>query len=408
MDVDALIKQIDGRCVYIWGTRIAGLSAAGILPSHGISVRAFVDSIACDDKKGGLDVILPKELFRENLRDKFVIICTRGHSPHIARTCLQNGMTRNDFIEWEQLQYFDYYIEINNKCNLSCLTCSAREYYNDTLVNMSISDYSAVLQKIRREDPFASWVNLFGHNEAFLNDSLPEIIELSKSMNFAVGLSTNLAFSRDFKNVIKAKPLWLRVSMSGWGKNYEVIHRRGKFDVLFKNLHLLSKYRTAYSPDTMIEVFFHRYKHNVEDIQPVKNLCDELGFEFRSIYASIIGFETVSNLLDGRVVSRKTQRALSYLCYSVTDTARQAYLQKDFPCPNDHLIRIHSDLSVAECQAWMGSVMPGIRFLDISLADLGKKLANSRLCPTCKPRGLHQFCEIVFDESCVDRDGADG
>lgn len=354
MQTEELKKLINDRDVYIWGTRIAGLSAAKILPAHNIKVKAFVDSIACNNNKLELEVISPEELFRTNLQDKFIIICTRGHSPHIKKTCMQKNLTKNDFIEWEKIQHFDYYIEINNRCNLSCLTCSVREYYNEPLMNMSITDFKTILKKIRKEDPFASWINLFGHNEAFLNGSLAEMIELSNNLDLSVGLSTNLAFSKDFKNVIKAKPLWLRVSMSGWGENYSVIHRGGKFDILLKNLRLLSEYREKYSKNTMVEVFFHRYKHNEKDIEHAKELCNSLNFEFRCIYASIIGFETVSNILDGRAVSLKTQKALSYLCHSVSHTAKQALKQKDFPCPNDHLVRIHSDLTVAECQAWMG------------------------------------------------------
>lgn len=403
MNVDELKKLINGRDVYIWGTRIAGLSAAKILPAHNIKVKAFVDSIPCSHGKLGIAVLLPEELFAGNLQDRFVIICTRGHSPHIAKKCMQDNMTRNDFVEWEELQRFDYYIEINNKCNLNCLTCSAREYYNELLVNMPTADFEAVLRKIRREDSLASWVHLFGHNEAFLNNSLAEMVEISNNLNFAVGLSTNLAFSKDFKNVIKAKPLWIRVSMSGWGENYEVIHRGGKFDILLRNLNLLNKYREQYSKDTIIEVFFHRYKHNENDIKHVKELCDCFDFEFRCIYASIIGIETVSNILDGRAVSLKTQKALSYLCHSVPHTAKQALKQKDFPCPEEHLVRIHSDLTVAECQAWMGSVMPRVKFTDISFDKLERKLANTRFCPICKPRGLHQFCEVVFDENLVNK-----
>jgi hypothetical protein len=130
-------------------------------------------------------------------------------------------------------------------------------------------------------------------------------------------------------------------------------------------------------------------------------LCDSLGYEFRTIYATVVGLETVSNILDGRPISRKVQGVLPYLCHSVEDTAREAFRQKGFPCPNDHLVRIHSDLSVAECQSWMGSIIESARFTDMSLDNLEQRLMNTRYCAVCKPRGLHQFCEVVFDEGHV-------
>jgi hypothetical protein len=36
--------------------------------------------------------------------------------------------------------------------------------------------------------------------------------------------------------------------------------------------------------------------------------------------------------------------------------------------------------------------------MKISYADLEEKLIHTPYCHLCKPRGLHQFCEIVFDE----------
>jgi MoaA/NifB/PqqE/SkfB family radical SAM enzyme len=395
MNIEELKSLINNRDVYIWGTRISGLSATKILPKYNIEIKSFVDSIDCNPKLG-LKVISPEELFK--IKNKFIIICTRSHSPKIIDLCKQNNLEDTDYIVWEKLQKFDYYIEINNRCNLSCITCSVREYYNEPYHNMSVEDFKKALNKIRDEDPFVSWINLFGHNEAFLNDSLSEMIKISNDMNFSVGLSTNLAFSREFKDVIKANPLWIRVSMSGWGTNYELIHRGGKFDVLLKNLNLLSKYRKEYSPETLIEVFLHRYRHNEGDIEKVKSLCDSLGFEFRCIYASIIGFETVTNILDNRPISRKTQNAMKYLCYSVEETAKLAFKQKDSLCPNDHTIRIHSDLSVAECQAWMGSKLKDVKFTEISFENLEYKLSHTKFCPICKPRGLHQYCEVVYTE----------
>ena len=54
-----------------------------------------------------------------------------------------------------------------------------------------------------------------------------------------------------------------------------------------------------------------------------------------------------------------------------------------------------------------GTVMPRVKFTDISFDKLERKLANTRFCPICKPRGLHQFCEVVFDESLVNKNETD-
>jgi molybdenum cofactor biosynthesis enzyme MoaA len=395
LTINELKEQINNRDVYIWGTRIAGLSALKIMIANGVDVKAFIDSTPCAEKKTRLDVILPDNFFCKDQDKVFVIICTRGHSPHIAKICQEHGVR---YIEWEKLQRFDYYIEVTNRCNLNCLTCSSREYYNEPVREMTLPEFAAVIGRIRENDPLASWINLFGHNEAFLNNSLPEMISAAKAMNFSVGLSTNLAFTKDFKAVIQAGPAWVRVSMSGCGDNYEIIHRGAKWHVLYRNLISLSTYRESFSPDTIVEIFFHEYTHNKGDIEKVKNMCRAFGFEFRCIYASVIGFETVSNILDGRPVSRKISGALKYLCHSVEETAEQAFGQKDVPCPNDHMVRIHSDLTVAECMAWMGSVIPGKTFLEIPYNDLEQALTHTKYCPICKPRGLHQFCEIVFGE----------
>jgi len=389
-----LKKRIGSRQVYIWGTRIAGLSAIDRLEKDiGVPVTALVDSVPISGKKHGHSVLLPAQLFKKN--DPFVIICTRGHSAQVSDTCRQHNVP---FVLWEEIQRFDYYIEVNNRCNLNCISCSVREYYNDPLRNMSVPDFTKVLERIRDQDPFCSWINLYGHNEPLLSDTLPEMVRVADRMGFAVGISTNLATIRNFEDVIKAGPMFVRVSVSGWGNTYEKVHQNAKFPVLLHNLSLLQMYRAKYCPGMEVEVFFHRYKHNNTDREKVRELCARLGFEYREIYASIIGFETVSNILDHRPVSMKIQRAIPLLCHTVEETSARAYKQRQMPCPNDHMVRVHSDLSVAACLAWMGSKIPDTTFLEIPYDELEHRLTATPLCHLCRPRGLHQFCEIVFDE----------
>lgn len=397
MTKEELIQRLQGRSVYIWGARTYGITVCRKLQQWGIAIQGFVDSIVLKQTILGLNVLRPEEFFKQP--DAMVVICTRVYSQTIKDICREGGVKDSNIIDWNALACFDYYIETNNRCNLKCCTCDASSMYNEEFHDMSHDYFMKCVDKIHACDPFVSYVCLYCQNEPLLSRELWKKIEYCKTQGIGVGFSTNLMVNYDFARLLKSQPDWIRISMSGWGENYEKMHRGGKFDVLLEHLHELSSVRKQFAPETSVEIIFHKYRHNEDDAPKIEALCKELSFEFRSIFGSIIGLEAVANFLEGRPIPRKMRKSLSLLCRSVEDTAVQALQYRDYACPHKNLLAIHSDGTLAECICWQGSVYPHGDILSLSLEGINEMRKNSSLCRLCIKKGLHHFYHEVFDET---------
>ena len=394
---EELLRKLAGKNVYIWGTRTLGMSVYKKLLSWDVEIAGFVDSIESKEELYGKKVLSPQEFY--NAENRIVIICTRGFSHIIKAECLKSGVAEAEIIAWTELVQYDYYIATNNRCNLRCCTCGTSTYFNDDLYSMPMEYFEKVIRKISTEDPFVTSVFLYGANEPLLTPDFPEMIKLCKREGFGVGFSSNLTIPYDFAALMRAQPDWVRVSVSGWGKNYEAMHRGGKFSVLLKNLRELSAQRATHAPETVIEIIFHKYRHNAADMPKILELCRELNFETHTIYASILGMEAVLGYLEGRPIPLKMRSVLLLLCKSVEETAERAYAQRHEHCCQKNIIRIESDGTLAECQCWQGSVFPGADYLQTPIAEITRLKAESRLCALCEERGLHMFYAQVFDET---------
>lgn len=397
MTKEELIHRLQGRSVYIWGARTYGITVCRKLQQWGIAIQGFVDSIVLKQTILGLDVLRPEEFFKQP--DAVVVICTRVYSQTIKDICREGGVKSSNIIDWNALARFDYYIETNNRCNLKCCTCDISSMYNEEFHDMSHEFFKKCIDKIRICDPFVSYICLYCQNEPLLSKELWKKIEYCKEHDLGVGISTNLMVKYDFARLLKSQPDWIRISMSGWGENYEKMHRGGKFDVLLKHLHELSSVRKQFAPETSVEIIFHKYRHNEDDAPKIEALCKELGFEFRIIYASIIGLESVVNYLEGRPIPRKMRQVLPLLCRSVEDTAKMSFAYRHLPCPYKNLLEIHSDGTIAECNCWQGSIYPHGDIMSLSLDDIQKIRDQSHLCEYCVSKGLQYFYHEVFDET---------
>lgn len=400
MNFENFKTAAQGRKLFIWGSRALGIAAARRLQSLGFEVVGFVDSVKRTAVINSLPVFSDEEFFVRNAPGScLVLICTQAYAGVISNILLKHNFTRNDYFDYNDLVYLHYYIETNNRCNLKCKTCAVSSTCNNEFHNMELSVFKNIIDRIANEDSLVLNLFLYGNNEPLLSPDLPEKIAYCKEKGFCVGFSSNLTLNVDYKALVTAQPDWVRISLSGWGERYEQMHRGGKFTQLLEHMRLLSSLREQYASEMTVDVIFHRYKHNAEDIPRMKALCEELGFQFSCINAAIIGLDAVSAYLEKRPIPRAMHESLPLLCHSVEELAQKSYAERHQPCSTEKLLRICSDGTMASCQCWIGSVIENANFLTMPLKDIVHALKHSPLCSQCKPKGLHTFYLHVFDES---------
>lgn len=406
--IQTMAGRLRGREVYLWGARQDGLSMCRVLERLGLRPAGFVDSSVSLQGRYVLDypVHAPETVLARSPRP-YIIITSPFFADEIAERCSAAGFSApEDFVSHGEIQRFDYQIDISGPCNLRCISCPQGNFpVQGTSGFMAAGTFARVLDKILREDPFVGAVSLYNWGEPLLNPQLPEILRIAEEKAVHTAISSNLNIARDFSEVIKARPTWFRVSVSGFGpSSYEVTHTGGSWPLFLANLRRLRELKEEFHPELQVEVFYHIYRHNNgEEFQRMRALCEELGFTFRFRHAALAPLENIEAVIEGRPLSAAAQRTRELQILPVEEAMAIARSQKERPCFYQRCLWITWDLRVAQCMEWFSpelSLVPG-DFLATPLAQIAAARQESDFCRRCKERAIHRCYVVYGDEKLV-------
>lgn len=395
---------IGDRAVHIWGARHDGYAAHHVLNRHGIDIQAFIDSSLALQRQCvfGKDIQLPETFFAtETPQTAFILIASGFHADAIADDCRHHGFqVERDVVIQGDLRLFNYQIDIAGSCNLRCISCPRGNFDTHRPKGfMSADVYRALLDKILRDDPYTGIITLYNWGEPLLNRELPEILAITHAHGLLSALSSNLSFKLDFEPVIAARPTWFRISVSGWEERYEVTHTGGNWARLMENVHRLAEYRDRHHPEMLVEVFYHIYNDNRDDIRRWQALCDELGFMLRYRHAALAPLDNIEAILEGRAVNERVQRTMALQQLQVEEVMRLALAERHRPCYYERHLWINWNLEIAHCMEWYRpdlNLVPG-SFMDTTPRQLIAAREASEFCARCKERGIHR-CFIVYSD----------
>lgn len=195
-----------------------------------------------------------------------------------------------------------YFIDIVGDCNLKCPSCPVgRGSKMIAKGQMNIELFSQIIKKIHADAEDRSiFVDIYNWTEPLLHRSADKYITILKDYDIKVGVSTNLSINRDYKDIIKSNPDYIRVSISGFYQStYGRTHKDGNINLVKSNLYKLRFLLDQYKTDTIIQIGFHIYRDNfLPDFLKVAELCDELGFLFAPAIATTMSLEDVLANMD--------------------------------------------------------------------------------------------------------------
>ena len=411
-NIETMAARFREREVYLWGARQDGLSMCRVLERLGRRPSGFIDSSVSLQGKTLLDYpVLAPDAVLERRPKPYIIITSPFFADEIAERCLASGLvTPQDFICHAEIQRFDYQIDISGPCNLRCISCPQGNIGSTGKSGfMDAATFARVLDKIVAEDPFVGAVSLYNWGEPLLNPQLPEILRIAEARSIHTAISSNLNIPADFSEVIKARPTWFRVSVSGFGPSYEITHTGGSWELFLANLHRLKQYQDAYHPGLQVEVFYHIYRHNNgAQFQQMRQLCDQLGFTFRFRHAALAPLENIEAVIEGRPLSPEAERTRELQIFPVEEAMEIARSQKDRPCFYERCLWITWDLRVAQCMEWFSpelSLVPG-DFLATPLSEIVAARADNEFCRRCQDRAIHRCYVVYGDEKLVQQRGS--
>ncbi|MDR2404907.1 MAG: radical SAM protein, partial [Deltaproteobacteria bacterium] len=329
------------------------------------------------------------------------IIVSCGNSvDRIIEFCESFGFVENtDLIRIANLTPNMYTVDISSICNLRCIMCpQGLGLTNKKQAEfMSPSTFKKVVDKITAEDPYAVNIQLFQWGEPLLNKNLPEIISIAHEKGLLPSISSNLNANVDLEPIIKAKPSWFRISLSGFGPRYEVTHTGGKFPVLYEHLNNLYDLTKKYNSDTKVQVFYHLYKDNLgDDLRKAREFCETRGFEFLTTWASIVALDELLVYKETGYLPDKLKEDAELLGFDIDRALSDALADAYKPCQIEKIIYIKCDLSVMDCSQFFhqDNYKTTENFLETPLSDIIAKKKQSKLCISCKRHGIHRYCEI--------------
>jgi len=261
-----------------------------------------------------------------------------------------------------------------------------------------LSVFEQILQKAKREFGIVG-VALFNWTEPFLHPDLPEFIRCVKRENLICTLSSNLNLIRRADDVLLAKPDTLRISLSGYTQAiYGQTHVHGEIETVKRNMRLLSEAKKRLrNRRTAIYVYYHKYLHNLDEVEPMKQFARSLGFDWLEDWAYYMPLERVIELAEGRLSPEKKRFVDDHLALPIDKAIDEARLFKKEACGLLHdqiVLDAAGDIHIC-CAAYEKRTTRLGRFLEMTPDEVRNAKTRHPLCARCSAHGLHRYFEYT-------------
>jgi MoaA/NifB/PqqE/SkfB family radical SAM enzyme len=297
-----------------------------------------------------------------------------------------------------------YFVDVVGTCNLRCPSCPVGNWESPMPKGiMELPHFQEIVQTIRsRHDPAQRlFVDLYNWGEATLHPRLADIIKDVKQNGMGCGISTNMNVFPAMRDVVKAAPDYIRISLSGfYDETYRQTHARGSAFAVKANMYRLRELLDRHgNKETVVQVGYHIYRTNFpHDFLKMRELCDELGFLFDPVLASFMPAEKAAENIDGHIAP--ADQALHDILVVPMRRIAEIYRNDGITVDDCHYRKsrtsINFDGSVSLCCAvYDRDKIIADDFLAVDAEDLRRRKYSHDFCGTCMKRNLHLLYTAV-------------
>jgi organic radical activating enzyme len=397
-----LKKIIAGRDVYVWGAGYCGCSLRKKCENSNIPVKGFIDKNPVllgkyldGIKIYGIDII---ENFKTNI---FLICAVPLNAANMANT-LERYNFKNGIDYVSNSNIVEFYIDIVSMCNLTCPSCPRGNSRQKRSVAFKINDrgkagfmdinlFNDIVDKMLSDEPNIHCLALFNWGEPFLHPHLDKFIDTLKTKNIYSVLSSNLSIDKNFDQVIKSQPDWLKISISGYYQpSYSTTHTGGYVDLVKSNIYRIKYLIEKYNLKTNVEINYHKYKNNIDDDYfMIKKLADDTGFILHDVVAFYVPVERIIDISMGKEVAGFKELNPLFIDESVWKTTPfmggggvECSLQKNQVCID------HNGNVALCCLTYDQENHLLLDYLTTSMDVITKAKMKHKFCLKCKALGL--------------------
>ena len=300
-------------------------------------------------------------------------------------------------------------IDVVSNCNLSCPTCPVENWPKESWTGArGIMDAALLHQLIRKaiSECLVGRIDLFAYTEPLLHPRLPELIGIVKSYGLACGVSTNLNVMRDAEALLRARPDEIRISVSGFHQDtYGVTHAGGDIEVVKTHMRGLADARKRLGLNTVVTVFFHKYRTNLDELPLMKDLALSLGLEFDECWAGFFPLEKVLTYAKPELalatITEADLKIIDRLAVPLTEIVELAsHTPADSCALQDFAVVLDVTGNVYLCfEAAMYAMRNRIAsYLDTPLEVVQARKKKHSLCTTCMAGGLPAAAAGIWDQ----------
>lgn len=297
-----------------------------------------------------------------------------------------------------------YFVDVVGTCNLRCPSCPVGNWESPMPKGiMELPHFQQIVQTIRSRHDTAQrlFVDLYNWGEATLHPRLADIIKHVKQSGMGCGISTNMNVFPAMRDVVKAGPDYIRISLSGfYDETYRRTHARGSAFAVKSNMYRLRELLDRHdNKETVVQVGYHIYKTNFpRDFLKMRELCDELGFLFDPVIASFMPAEKAADNVDGHIAP--ADQDLHDILVIPMSRIAQIYREEGITVEDCHYRKsrtsINFDGSVSLCCAvYDRDKIIADDFLAVDAEDLRQRKYGHDFCGTCMKRNLHLLYTAV-------------
>lgn len=404
----APIEQLDqavgrGKKIFVYGAGNQGRGFARVLADRGVAPTGLIDRnpVLQGRSIAGLTVFTPAVLEEPDAPNSaFVIIAAYFFEREISGYLESLGFARGTgYLPYSALRPRDYVVEVSGVCNLNCIACprASRKPTGRYAKMMDLETFQKIINKIRREEPFVTNIQLYQWGEPTLNKSLPHMIRYARSRNILCTVSSNLNFNANFNDIIESCPECLRISVSGIGDRYAITHTGGKWDNFLSHVETVADLRRAIYPEMKVELYHHLYcDHTDSDRTKIEDLCARFDFEYHPVPAYLISLDDVLGYCEGRQLPDTACDARKLLLVDLDEGLALARQEASLDCDALRIVLINADLSVSCCMMFYDPQdnTCAVNYLQMPIEEITAKRMKASLCVRCRKHGIHRYCGV--------------
>jgi MoaA/NifB/PqqE/SkfB family radical SAM enzyme len=285
-------------------------------------------------------------------------------------------------------------IDIVSACNLSCPSCpsgsNAKKNYGG---KMSLEMFKKVLAKVAQEQP-GTTVAIFNWTEPLLHPEIDKFLVAIKQYGLKSRISTNLNILRDADKVAAANPEGITISLSGFTQGvYAVGHRGGNIELVKENMRRLSAALRNAKASTDVTVYYHKYLHNLHEIDLMREYSESLGFSFGAGWAYYMPVERVQAYIEGTLPYSEREFVDNYFALNIRQAVDAAKPFRHEQClfPTTQLtIDCRGNVQLC-CAVYNSERFSAGSYLETPLNVIEKRLSTHPYCRECARYGLHIY-----------------